>query len=287
MRDDDYAAFADATEMMFDVLGAGERSLPPSIVAMWFKLLSKYTLDEVMAGMEAHMLAPATGRTMPIPADIAGQIERMREADGRPGADEAWALALSSADEARTIVWTEEVAQAFDVARSVLAAGDKVGARMAFRAAYEPLVSEARAAKRPVRWMASEGHDQAGRLAAIERAIECGRVPVNLPALESLRALPDGRATPLLLTAEGSKGLTEDRRAMLAKLRDDFIASRAALANTTEADRARTEQLKAEAAERAALLEAGRANTPEAVRAALDAVMARPNRPTPPTPRNA
>lgn len=279
MHAEDFAAFASALDEMMAVLSpAAPVSLPEATLVVWFKVLAPFELREVLAGMEAHMRTPTTGRTLPIPADIVSQIERLRGDDGRPGADEAWALALASADEADTIVWTDEIASAREAARPVLAGGDKVGARMAFRDAYEREVAQARAAKRPVRWMASEGHDPARRGPAIERALALGRVPVNLPTMEFVRALPDARAVPLLLTAEGSKILTEDRRAVLRRMRDDFIASRAALAHASEADRLRTEQLKADAAARAALLESDRANTPDAVRAALNAVMARPNR---------
>lgn len=282
MREDDLPAFTEAVDLMFDVLGNGERAIAPRTVAAWFKLLSPYSLDEVLAGMDAHMRAPTTGRTLPIPSDVIGQIESARASDGRPGSEEAWALALQSSDESDTVVWTDEAARAYAAARTILDVGDKVGARMAFREAYEHEVSAARAVGRPVRWMASEGHDPARRGPAIERALALGRVPVNMQSLEYVRALPDARSIPLLLTAEGSKTLTEDRRAMLLKLRDDFIASRVDLASRAEADRLRTEQLKADAADRAALLDAERAATPDAVRAALDAVMARPNKPSRP-----
>ena len=44
-------------------------------------------------------------------------LERIEEQDGRPGADEAWAIALGALDEADTVVWTDEMAEAFAIAR--------------------------------------------------------------------------------------------------------------------------------------------------------------------------
>ena len=64
-------------------------------------------------------------------------LDRVDEAVGRPAANEAWAAALEALDEAKTVVWTDEMAQAWGVARPIAAAGDLVGARMAFIGAYE------------------------------------------------------------------------------------------------------------------------------------------------------
>lgn len=97
-------------------------------------------------------------------------MERLAGADGRPGADEAWAISLAAEDEAQTVVWTEEMAQAFAVARPLLDERDKVGARMAFKGAYERLLAEAREAQRPARWSASLGWDVEGRRQALEKA---------------------------------------------------------------------------------------------------------------------
>ena len=72
--------------------------------------------------------------------------------DGRPGADEAWAIALEALDEACSVVWCGEIQQAFAIARPVLVAGDKIGARMAFRNAYDRLVRDARVQRKPERW---------------------------------------------------------------------------------------------------------------------------------------
>ena len=68
-------------------------------------------------------------------------------------------MVLASLDESETVVWTDQVAEAAAVARPILEAGDDVGARMAFRDAYERIVRER--VDEP-RWFPSLGSD-AGR----------------------------------------------------------------------------------------------------------------------------
>ena len=130
---------------------------------------------------------------------LAAVLERIEGQGGRPGADEAWAIALGALDEADTVVWTEEIAQAFDVARPILEARDKVGARVAFRDAYERMVREAREAGQQGRWVASIGHDASRRDAALTQAVQRGRIAGE--SVAHLLAAPqgDGAVTAALL----------------------------------------------------------------------------------------
>lgn len=107
---------------------------------------------------------------------LAAVLERLEEADGRPGADEAWAIAISAQDECETVVWTDEISQAFAVARPILEARDKVGARMAFRDAYERITRESRAERAPVRWSVSLGNDPERRASALSAAVALRRI---------------------------------------------------------------------------------------------------------------
>ena len=104
---------------------------------------------------------------------IADVLDRMSTAGGHPTANEAWAMVLASLDEAETVVWTDQVAEAAAVARPILEAGDEVGARMAFRDAYERIVRER--ADEP-RWFPSLGRDAGRREAALDRAVADGRL---------------------------------------------------------------------------------------------------------------
>ena len=104
-------------------------------------------------------------------------IEAIDAAMGRPGANEAWATALSANDERNTVVWTEEMAQAWEVARPVVQGGDEIGGRMAFRDAYERLVRAARDERRAPVVTVSVGWDAELRATAVEKAVKIGYMP--------------------------------------------------------------------------------------------------------------
>jgi hypothetical protein len=170
----------------------------PGQVAMFFRALGEHPIHAVRKGFDRHVRDPQRGRFPPLPADVIAQIVGEAANDRRPGPEEAWAIAIHSADEARTVVWTEEIAQAWGIAKGIAANGDDVGARMAFKEAYTRLVAEARAALRPATWSASLGHDPEQRDKAIERAQVAGLLPApskvqEQPQLEA----PAGTAAPM------------------------------------------------------------------------------------------
>lgn len=118
---------------------------------------------------------------------LAAVLERLQAADGRPTGDEAWAIAIQSADESETVVWTDEMAKAWRIAAPIFEARDKVGARVAFRDAYERLCREARESNLPANWLVSQGWDSEKRQAAVQAAVQAGyltasRATALLPA---------------------------------------------------------------------------------------------------------
>lgn len=120
---------------------------------------------------------------------LADILDRMP--GGHPGPEEAWALVHAALDnEALSIVWTDEMAEAFGVARAL--AGDVVAARLAFKETYTRLISEARAKGTPITWWASLGYDPQGREEAQREAAR--RMGRTLPLLEP----PTVPGTPLL-----------------------------------------------------------------------------------------
>lgn len=107
-------------------------------------------------------------RTFPTIADIVARVN-----DGRPGAEEAWALIPK--DESESGVWTEEMREAFNVCRPLLDE-DPIAARMAFRETYNKLIAEARSSGAPAQWQVTLGHDFSGRAPAILEAVRLGRL---------------------------------------------------------------------------------------------------------------
>lgn len=100
-------------------------------------------------------------------ADVIARIE-----DGRPGAEEAWAMIPRSEHE--TAVCTEEMFKALAACGDV--DGEPIPARMAFKEAYERAVRDARTAGSPVKWRISLGWDESGRSGPVLEALEAGRI---------------------------------------------------------------------------------------------------------------
>jgi len=207
---------------------------------------------------------------------LADVISRIDAADGRPAKDEAWGIALQSADERDTVIWTAEIEKAYDAARPILNAGDKVGARMAFNSAYERLLITARASGEPAQWKASIGWDGELRARAFEAAVKLERLPpakavamlqqhgqgspacaqlvdALLPpgADESLRlsgaTTGNGLAIAQLLTGPGNRGLlalTHDEKTRNALLSEETVATRSASPDVKE----RLQQLRRDVA---------------------------------------
>jgi hypothetical protein len=141
---------------------------------------------------------------------LASVLSRIQAEDGRPGRDEAWAIALASNDEFDTVVMTDEIQLALNAARPVLDAGDKIGARMAFISAYDRFVSEARANAQAVNWHISLGFDAGRRVAAINKAAELQRIPQErahllIADMSHEPVTEDGRAIVGLLTGTVAK----------------------------------------------------------------------------------
>jgi hypothetical protein len=179
---------ADFEALILDLADLYGRPAPAqSTVRLWWNVLDAYPWALVRQAAAAHV---RSCKFFPRPADL---IEYLTAGDGRPGPDEAWATAIQAEDEAVTLVWTAETAAAWGIANPVLEAGDKIGGRKTFLAAYERLVAEARRDLKPAAWSVSLGHDQAGRHAPIAHAVELGRL--QRAQVRALLAPPHDRET--------------------------------------------------------------------------------------------
>lgn len=120
-------------------------------------------------------------RRSPVRFSLGAIIEAMEAMDGRPGADEAWAMIPHS--ESDTTVWTDEMCSAWGIASPLLEMGDKIAARMAFKDAYNRLIAEAREKGVAVHWRASLGLDPNSRESAIQSAVTAGRLSLEHAAV--------------------------------------------------------------------------------------------------------
>lgn len=153
--------------------------------------LSEAAAEIMTTELAAYPLAQVLGALKRCRREVKGRLTMAavleRLDDGRPGAEEAWAMLPMR--EGDTAVWTAEMSQAFGVVVSMIDAGELVAARMAFKETYSRLVSQARDARQPVHWMVTLGHDAAGRSGPLLRAVEAGRIS-HEEAASHCRALP-------------------------------------------------------------------------------------------------
>lgn len=243
MRESDAGPFVALLSDVFGLYPAA-KPLTEGQVAMFFRAVAAHPLAAVQAALDAHVKDPQRGRFPPLPADVIAQIEGHAADDGRPGAEEAWAIALQGQDEAASVVWTAEIAQAWGVARAVFEVGDEVGSRMAFREAYGRMTDDSRRARRPIEWQASLGFDPQQREVAIAAAVAAGKLPhtamLQLPA-------PDG-ATLLVGDASAMPAHVREKLCALA----DTLRARADAPSLDALAREHTRRLQAETAERVA-----------------------------------
>jgi hypothetical protein len=209
---------------------------------MVFRALSAHPLKAVRMAFDAHVKDSARGRFPPLPSDILAKIEGEDLQDGRPGPEEAWAMCQAAADEARTVVWTNEMARAWGIAWPLLHQhGDEVGARMAFKEVYQRLLAEARSQRDPVTWSPTLGTCATMREEALRVAVDAGRLPLTaLPAPTS----PVG----LIEMVQKARGVPQAIRDKVAALR----AAETPLQARMRASRERDARLKAAHTERMA-----------------------------------
>lgn len=156
-------AWADAHESM-----AGGKVLSPRAMVSIFDDLEDWSIDAVMAALKFHR---KTAKFAPTAFDI---IDLLNAKNRRPSADEAWAGRPK--DEFDTVVWTQEMAEAYNIAYELIVEGDMIAARMAFKGAYERLCSESTLMQRPIAWTPCIGYDKKLIEPALQQAVLAGRI---------------------------------------------------------------------------------------------------------------
>lgn len=148
---------------------------------------------------------------------------------GLPSADEAFGMLVEGwRNEALTVVVPVIAMMASgNGALDLFQAGDKTGARMAFRAAYERLAADVVGAPE---WTVSAGHDREHRAAAVMEAVKLGRLPETVAAAylpscaaEARRLLETGQ----VLTNEQRRIGKEKVAGIMALLQNKMVAGEA------------------------------------------------------------
>lgn len=166
MIDQDWRPFCEMW-ITASAASANGKQLSESICRYAFELLQDYPLPDVVSAIMRH---GKSSKFAPTPCEI---IEIINSASKHYAADEAWAIVLKSFDEQETVVMTAEMLEAKAETQEVFDAGDTVGARMAFRAAYERIIRYAP----PPAWRVSVGYDPHRRYDAVFFAVAKGLLP--------------------------------------------------------------------------------------------------------------
>lgn len=191
MKKTDSASFASILAELGEVYG---EQVSPVRARLYFEALRDLTLAEVRAAAAGLVKA---SHFFPKPADLLELAATLHE-DGHLGPEEAWALVAGLREE-DSVVWTDEIAQAFGVARRLLQIGDPVGGRKAFLEVYPKKLAAARQANRAPVWWASLGYDNAGRVSTLRAAVEKNQLPAGAArAMLGPHEWPDAPAPPAL-----------------------------------------------------------------------------------------
>lgn len=160
--------YVDQREMLIEAVTATAefcgQVLSPSAVRVLADDLSRLGQEAVLAAL-ARCRLELRGRLKI--SDILFRLE-----DGRPDAATAWQMLPQ--DERQTVVWTEEIAEAWGMAFPLLEQADVAAARSAFEQAYRKAVLLARAQHVPVRWVPSLGSDRGSREQVLRDALDKG-----------------------------------------------------------------------------------------------------------------
>lgn len=185
--------FDEFNRLLSDVADYYRQPLAPAAIQVWWNALRRFELANIRTLLNEHVQA---SKFMPAVSEL---LDRVKASDGRPGAEEAWAMIPR--DERASVVWTAEMAEAYGTAHPLLRDGDRIAARMAFLEHYRALVLKARAEGRAVHWTPCLGHDPADRERALLEAQRKGLLTAPYvagllpyrgePSPEILALLPD------------------------------------------------------------------------------------------------
>lgn len=232
------AAKAEFLTLLTKTMAAYGKPLPEAgILTAWIEEMTPFPMRVIELAIVAYR--DQNAQFSPVPAAVAKICKTM---DGRPSDEEAWAQSFPCISESETVVWTEEMRDAFFECRPLLEAFDNVGARMAFKSAYARLVADARNCGRPAKWVVSLGFDKDKQRVVLKKAevagylpapVVAGLLPNNTKVEDDLGECPEGlrRVKELMAVLEKKRSddVVEHQRA-LEQERIDLQAKKAAIA---------------------------------------------------------
>ena len=192
---------------MTEILGlstelSGKPRLSPAIVQIWISDLAEYPIDMIEKAFQMHRKSDQA-QYSPVPqiGMIVGHLEELKSIVApylvRPSAHAAWSIAKEAADETLTVVWNNEIAQAWYRIKSI--ADDRYHAPKAFMEEYERIVRTNKILCRDPVVEVTLGTDQDRRHAAIENAVQAKLMsPLQATPYLTETKVSDASLNPLL-----------------------------------------------------------------------------------------
>jgi len=215
MHESDKPQFANVLKATAD--SYGRRPYLPETMKLWFEIFADVSIEDFRMACLKH--AVEDPRNPPTPASL---LAILKPKIDRLGAEEAWALAVKACDETEMVILNDEIAQAWGICKPVMDIGDEVGARMAFKEAYQRITA---AATEPVKWWPSIGSDPHKRDAALAEA-KCQGL---LPASHVAALLPPPMPTNVTGNPEGLQRVKDEIAKMNLSRMDRVVARDAAV----------------------------------------------------------
>jgi len=206
-------------ERLVELLGltaelAGKPRPSHAVMQVWISDLSEYPINMIEKAFAMHRKGPQA-QFSPIPqiGMIVGHLEELKAIMAphlvRPSAHTAWSIAKDAANETLTVVWNNEIAQAWYRVKSIT--DDRYHAPKAFMEEYERIVRENKLLGRDPVVEVSLGSDPERRHVTIENAV-ISRLLTSQQATPYLAApkAAEGALTPMLGNSVGQGGETNN-----------------------------------------------------------------------------
>jgi hypothetical protein len=164
-------------EQFFELLDAvseqcGKPKKSMAAKALMMDVLAEHAFENIKGAIHAHLRDPECGMFDVTTAHIQSQIKRAQEQDGRPCADEAWAIAIQLDDEQKTVITNDDINKAWGFVCEIMP--DQTAARMAFRKHYNRVCDDARTRSETPNWFPSVGLDSYSRDHVLKDGIKRG-----------------------------------------------------------------------------------------------------------------
>jgi hypothetical protein len=165
MNTNDFGQFAELWSISHQTM-AGGKALSNGAMEFCFEVLADYPFDLIKQAVKAHA---KTAKFAPAPADIISLLEQKNK---RPTADEAWTIVPKSERESAYL--TAEMMTAWCQVSNQYYDGDKIGARMGFKAVYERECESAVIQRIPIKHSLTRGDDKEHLKTTVENGLRVG-----------------------------------------------------------------------------------------------------------------